>query len=261
MLNKVTLTGADDSVSPQEIIKLSNEFDFVEFGILIGSGIKGSSRFPSVCWINKLCELARNQPKQPHLAIHACGESLDGLLTKINDPKKKCRLFNKLGGDIREFKRIQLNFHGGEINFRESENLKNNLLEYTQQVNWTPEVIYQLDGVNDWLYENNDVKDNREFPRNEESGLFDRSHGAGVTPDSWPKPVHKTKYGWAGGIGPDNIVESIKKINEIAMAKHDHWIDMETKLFECFQFSIEKCRKVLVQAMPFIRANEVRHKH
>ena len=48
------------------------------------------------------------------------------------------------------------------------------------------------------------------------SSLFDLSHGAGVLPEKWPKSPSNIKTGFAGGLGPENIVEQVDKINEAA---------------------------------------------
>jgi hypothetical protein len=46
MLERVTITGADDSTSIDEMLALSRRFPFVEWGILVSKRHEGSYRFP-----------------------------------------------------------------------------------------------------------------------------------------------------------------------------------------------------------------------
>ncbi|WP_454021235.1 hypothetical protein [Azospirillum sp. Marseille-Q6669] len=55
--------------------------------------------------------------------------------------------------------------------------------------------------------------------------LFDRSAGEGRAPDEWPQhPGGNRLVGYAGGIGPGNVTEVLRKI----AATGPYWIDMET---------------------------------
>lgn len=53
MLRRVTLTGADDTVSPHELAALSARYPFVEWGILVSRcpPEHGRHRFPSLPWL------------------------------------------------------------------------------------------------------------------------------------------------------------------------------------------------------------------
>ena len=59
------------------------------------------------------------------------------------------------------------------------------------------------------------------------STLFDLSHGAGVLPEQWPKPLPGIRCGYAGGLSPDNIKEQLTLISA-AVGDTPIWIDMET---------------------------------
>jgi len=51
-LDRVTITGADNSVeNMHEIFDLSQQFPFVEWGILVSHSSVGKPRFPSLMWI------------------------------------------------------------------------------------------------------------------------------------------------------------------------------------------------------------------
>jgi hypothetical protein len=105
VLDRVTITGADDSIKPEDLVPLSKEFPFVEWGILasdhatIKSG--GRQRYPSPAWIQSL----QNQlwtGGVPRLSLHINGQWVrDLLLGKLTIPGWLPWLFA----------RIQLNFH------------------------------------------------------------------------------------------------------------------------------------------------------
>lgn len=52
MLERVTITGADDSTDISQLVELSQEFPFVEWGILVSRRSEGGPRFPSREWID-----------------------------------------------------------------------------------------------------------------------------------------------------------------------------------------------------------------
>jgi hypothetical protein len=55
-ITKVTVTGADDSVHPHQLVTLAEEFPFVEFGILLSRNSMGRTRFPSRAWLVNMLE-------------------------------------------------------------------------------------------------------------------------------------------------------------------------------------------------------------
>lgn len=223
-----TLTGADDTVDPGDLFQLSQEFPFVEWGILIGS--KSRHRFPSANWIRRLCLLANYSDKKINLSLHICGSQLDLITTG-----------NPIPGSAPQFKRCQLNFHGeprGNVGGKIAE-------AFEKMLPWAPTIIFQLDGENHSL--------SKECLANAFScvGLHDLSHGAGVTPAEWPEGgTAHMPYGYAGGLGPDNIAEQLPKIHAAAFGA-PYWIDMETKLYTGLQFDLAKCREVLTVVQAF----------
>lgn len=58
--------------------------------------------------------------------------------------------------------------------------------------------------------------------------LVDSSGGRGLSPDRWEMPDTKKRVGFAGGLGPGNIAEELKKILKVSGEKA--WVDMEGKL-------------------------------
>lgn len=58
--------------------------------------------------------------------------------------------------------------------------------------------------------------------------LMDASGGRGVSPAEWWRPETKLKVGFAGGLGPDNLLTELPRI--AAVARGEWWVDMESKL-------------------------------
>lgn len=243
-IDRVTITGADDSVYVWDLMALTEKYPFVEWGILFSGTRQGTPRYPSLPWLKELEKEARALPQ---LCAHLCGRWVRNLV---------------LGGDFtfkREheglwpwFKRVQLNFHGdphkrahgfeGAIG---DEAPKAGSLGVPARVG--KEFILQCDGVND------DIVDEL-APWLPIVPLFDRSGGAGVVPKEWPKPLPGVYCGYAGGIGPENIVDEIRRIAEVA-GNERVWIDMETRVRsnDDHRFDLEKVEECLKLAEPFVR--------
>ena len=59
-----------------------------------------------------------------------------------------------------------------------------------------------------------------------------------------------SRYGYAGGLGPDNLRTEIPKIAE-ASGRHDFWIDMEGKVRDdSDRLDLSKVRRVLEICAP-----------
>jgi hypothetical protein len=78
-LHTVTITGADDTTDIQQLVNLSAEFPFVEWGILVSKSEEGNSRFPSRTWIDRFVEVARAH--RLSVSMHLCGRWMRELLT------------------------------------------------------------------------------------------------------------------------------------------------------------------------------------
>lgn len=234
VITGVTLTGADDKTNPEELIDLSAKFPFVEWGILVGSN-GGKSRFPSGDWIYLLNECVSALHSKPRFALHVCGRLLRGML---QDASCESSFGAALTDSLHIFKRWQLNFHGEPITPAQGNNLRLALAGGREQ----REIIVQLDGVNNW------VLDLLLSDGLRASGLYDTSHGAGVLPGEWPVPNAKWEIGYAGGLGPDNVVDELGLIAKSAKDQR-FWIDMETKLRTTTgdgdKFDLWKCKRVL----------------
>lgn len=257
MIDRVTITGADDSIRPDDLIPLTQEFPFVEWGILASANNTisrgGVNRYPSARWISEIQRLA-DSGHFPNLALHINGFWVRRLLLGES---------HVVPFDLWDnFARVQLNFHA-ENNPCQGGPFSDRLREIGKQ--W----IFQLDGENG----NAHLDTANEFEVPNCRGLFDVSGGAGVLPDEWPKPIYldvfpgldgegeeqHAYHGYAGGLGPHNLAEQIPRILEAA-AGTEHtregriWIDMETHVRSGrdTQFDMNKVRKCLEIAAPFV---------
>lgn len=234
--DRVTITGADDSISPQMLIDLSAKYPFVEWGILISKNSAGARRFPTHGWRTDLQRACRGLPI--NLSLHLCGSWLQELCMGDNNLPVGC---------AERFDRIQLNFHGEETRY-DSDALAMALYELR-----IPEIIFQIDGAQGQEILSSVYSNKQAFTC---SPLFDLSHGAGVLPMEWPGAFDAASYhGYAGGLGPDNLEAQIPLIADAADGAR-FWIDMETKVRsrDGGVFALDKVERCLQIAQRFIES-------
>lgn len=242
-LDRVTLTGADDSVKAEALLEVSRQFPFVEWGILFGGPTDGSVRFPSIRWVIEelipMKELANQEGTKFDLCAHLCGKFVMLLLQEGT---------HFLDGT---FSRSQINTHGIPLEWYGNLNEIKDLIKIAQD-EWGGQFIFQCDGENNEIIKQW-VKADLGVP------LFDTSSGAGLLPSDlgevWPAHFGEGKYcGYAGGLGPENVVEQLELIKTKVPENGRVWIDMETKLFTKGEFDLDKCLDVLSKVEPFINA-------
>jgi hypothetical protein len=206
IIDRVTITGADDSTDIQWMLQMQEKYPFVEWGILVSARSMGAPRFPSLDWIRRL--LSNGSLLQ--LSTHVCGRWVRDICSGSWLP-----VAAGTNGLVMESGRVQLNFHG------EPHELANTAVATAGQMMDKRQLIMQLDGVNTELW-------HRMLPKVHAVPLFDLSHGAGVLPTEWPRQMAGHYTGYAGGLGPRNIVEQVNKIKSVANGTI--WLDMETRV-------------------------------
>ncbi len=243
ILDRVTITGADDSIRPEELLPLTEQFLFVEWGILASEKMMGSPRFPSMEWIDRLQTLAIKHDML--LSLHLCGrwvrQLLMGLLVA---PQTLIR--------CPEFQRVQLNFHAENTPCDPGK---------LHSILWSlgdTQFIFQIDGAGgnkhlEALYAENGDEFVDAVP------LFDLSGGAGIVPKVWPEPQYMANdidfiyHGYAGGLGPHNLEAELPRIAD-ASGPARIWIDMETHVRSDHDrlFDLDKARRALEICEPMI---------
>lgn len=236
ILDRVTITGADNSIKPTDLIPLTERFPFVEWGILVSKSQEGSYRFPSLSWIEQLSEVRKQNPKMM-LSGHICGrwvrDICDGNWSIAADRPKY----------MATFQRFQLNFHAQVHRLR-----KDKFLEGIKAYNDMGfQFIFQMDNVNDPLLSEAEALGVNAVP------LFDLSGGAGILPSHWPEAMGYYS-GYAGGLSPDNVTEQLEKIKKVANGDQRIWIDTETRVRseDDSKLDLDKVTRFLEAAEPFV---------
>jgi hypothetical protein len=245
MLTRVTITGADDNSDPHQLIELSRRFPFVEWGILVSRHSGGTPRFPRHEWIDNFCSAVTGYPID--ISMHLCGGRVREFLVGKLD-------WDALPSVRKICQRVQINTHGYE---------HSSTTGLWKSMDRCPgkELIFQWDGVNDHLT----------FAALAHGGnvsaLFDLSGGAGRLPSSWPEPISGVSCGYAGGLGPENVVEQLRKIDNVCKEKSGRmvavnsrpfWIDMERRVrtFDDSHLDMDLVEKVLKRSEAFIAVGE-----
>lgn len=222
-LRYVTITGADDLTPIEEMVELSLDFPFVEWGILLGSEVKG--RFPSKDWLNSFARAAENNFM--NTALHLCGPWVKRLLAGEY-------IWTDISHNLLvAIDRVQINMGG-------KPQVSNVKMIDAVRLGGIYETIVQGDGVNDHLayaLTGNGIRT---------SILYDLSGGRGIFPTSWPRPDSYLPCGYAGGISPDNMAQVLTDLGKVC--KQPFWIDMESGVRTDNKLDLGKVRTVLTQA-------------
>ncbi len=201
----ITFTGVDDSTRIEDLLDLSYHYP-VECGALFSKGKAGNGgRYPKSETIRRLTQT------KLRLSAHLCGEYaqdvLKGEYGRIPIPGT--------------FERIQINSRKPNVDFA---------ADFGKR--YAKRVILQCSGAS--------------FPPSfGVAWIYDTSGGKGIEPGYWPNhPGGDVLVGYAGGIGPDNILEIINKIVPLG----PYWLDMETKIRSAGdKFDVSLCRRVCEQ--------------
>lgn len=237
ILNKITFTGADETVNPIELIKLSKEYPFIEWGILFSINKQGNEkRYPSIEWISEFFQLIEQERagNSINLSAHLCGQYVKDLMVGSNT------WLETFENTLPYFSRIQIN-SGVAIRYPlvEREYIK------TLKMFGNKQLITQSDGINVShmtllsIYGFNNAT------------LIDQSGGTGKAINNIFYPEHKSFWGYAGGLSPENIESKLKEIDKVA--QDIVWIDMESGIrTENNIFSIERCLQVIELSKKYI---------
>lgn len=222
-LDRVTVTGADESVDPADVLRLATRYPLAEVAILFGSGLGHAPRFPGVGWVVELLRAWDSLPlsppgERPKLACHLCGEWVRHFLTFEDAPVPF----------LGNFGRYQLNTHA-QPHVVDLGALRKSV----ERLSATgTQVIFQVDNVNDELFEW--ARHARARPLLSDlrklnvAALFDLSHGSGLLPAEWPRSFVGSYCGYAGGLSPENVSGQLDRIVE--EADGPFWVDAETHL-------------------------------
>jgi hypothetical protein len=99
-LQVVGFCGADDSVDPRLLVAVSEQYPFVEWGVLFREDLQGQPRYASQEWLTDLSTV--NKGSKLKLAGHLCGNYCEQVLA--GDSTFVKQLYEKHG-----FRRVQIN--------------------------------------------------------------------------------------------------------------------------------------------------------
>jgi phosphoribosylanthranilate isomerase len=216
-------------VDPKDLVELSKKYPFAEWAVLLyrkGDEFVEKPRYPSFLWISKFLDAC---PDNVNRAVHLCGDYVDDFVWRRP-------IYN-----LNKFQRIQLNFRATPDATHVESKFFATLLSVS--IKWKLQhVITQYNEDNKELHRMLGYIKNHEV-------LFDASRGKGLTPTEWPKPLIRSVdnsryYGYAGGLGPDNLETELPKIMKAA-GNAPFWIDMESGVRTNNHFDLEKAEKCL----------------
>ena len=207
-----------------DLLAISKDFPFVEWGILLSSGEEPRPRYPSIEWIASIEPLSRQGTR---FSGHICGEWA----------RKVCRGWFPAQIDHRTFQRIQLNV----AHFLEEE-----VIDPAAMASCLPKNREYIVQVGAALQEGVALARSLQLYDRTISILFDASGGHGVTPAKWPELAFGMKCGFAGGLGPDDLEQALRSLSSSVGDAHV-WIDMESRVRseDGERFDINKARTCL----------------
>jgi hypothetical protein len=236
-LRKVTFTGADDNIEPMDLALISDEYEWVEWGILFSENKQGRfNRYPGKNWLKKLYATAKffreERKRAMPLSAHLCGSYAKDIVTC-----QEC--FPPY--DLSIFQRIQIN---GSSYFLD----KINAFGLSDKLPGI-QVILQLkfpfnhNRINDYIVRAEELLQ-RDISQHTLCILHDASGGKGVLTKTWPQADPRMFCGYSGGLNPDNIEEELGKIEQVAK-NCNIWIDMETGVRTDDKFDLDKVGAVI----------------
>lgn len=191
-LRLLGLCGADDSVDPRLLMVLSQQYAWLEWGVLFRPDKEGEPRYASPEWVERLAAARREFGGRARLAAHLCSTRVDEVL---RGDASFCERLRELG-----FGRVQVNataVNGVDMSLVAAADACERLLSVIRAVP-SMEFILQRNAQTQPLWAPILA---RGAPPNV-SVLFDESMGTGQLSASFPAPLPGVCCGFAGAARP-----------------------------------------------------------
>lgn len=219
-LDRVTFTGADYHNDLGALRDFQQQYPAAELAVLLCPSrlANGEAGYPPYSWIEKFAAAVH-----PRIALHLCEETIGNFLQGEAHVWRLARLF----------RRVQLNIFQktSPVDPMDVDFAATGLKEDTGADLIVPMNLNNADMVH--ALTNPDIQI-----------LFDGSGGTGKLAESYGRPLKGRFCGWAGGLGPHNIVAEHEKIR--AVATGSYWVDMESRVKDPQgYFSIPLCVDVM----------------
>lgn len=248
-ITRISLTGADDKTDISQLQELSLEFPIIEWGILFSPTRAGSVRYPSAPFMEKLVQA--QEESRMHLAAHLCGATMSGFIKDFSSNEPDGAWLEPHGLELstfnRTFDRTQANFNARRAKFSK-ETIQNVVRMWPEVMDGV--LITQHHGGNEdvWAWAQ-EVEQMCFGAIKAHQVLHDASGGLGKHAADWNRPFAGLLNGYAGGLGPDNVVETILN-NEDVVGEGSIWIDMEGSLRgQHDEFDLGICRQVVERVL------------
>lgn len=220
----LTVTGIDDKVDLRWVEQISDEYPWVEFGVLLSHKRRGTPRYPSPNWLADFMEKFSEADVVGSFSAHLCGRLSDRILDTYRTPFTKHGDY--FGGPplSKVFGRVQLN------GFPETINPISEFNAFAASINDHVEVILPIpnqkthDRLKTHLAKNIHL-------------LHDCSRGRGVEPVQWPEADSPNFTGFAGGVKKGNINAILDTLCQREDGRK-FWLDLESgartdDVFDC----------------------------
>lgn len=241
-LYSITFTGADDKVDPNELVRISKQYPeiAIEWGILFSISAAGKQRYPTSEWVSSLTGLSGN------FAAHLCGQYVDdiGKIRGSEDYERRT-LFLENFENNEIFKRVQIN-----SGMQPPKDFI--LMHYLRCLNHFGEERMFIVQSNGKAAGHTVMLASHGFG-GKVSTLYDCSGGKGIETE-FQEPVFNSRWGFAGGISPENVVDKLVNISSVYSG--EYWIDMESGVRTNNNFDLNKVVSVIEQAIQFNRDHE-----
>mmetsp|Transcript_139971 Transcript_139971/g.390204 ORF Transcript_139971/g.390204 Transcript_139971/m.390204 type:complete len:293 (-) Transcript_139971:125-1003(-) len=221
-LRCVGLCGIDESVDPRFVALLASRFPFAEWGVLFRPDKAGEPRYPRTEWLERLRAASAAATRKLRLAAHLCGERVNEVL------RGDFAFVESLARDF-GFGRVQIN--ATMVNNVDTSDLgaKAVHVQALIQSHAELEFIIQKNRETEPLWKHLEQALDTQVTTNF-SFLCDESCGRGTATEEWPEPHARIKTGYAGGIGPHNVSDVLRRVGKVTPAGTAVWIDMESRL-------------------------------
>ena len=222
MLEIITFTGVDERTDLKALAQISEQYPQAEFAVLIGSQTAGQNQiFPPFRTVHAFRQLTGVRT-----ALHLCGQ----YARQVSGEERWNHSLQLLCND---FGRVQVNLHGDHLK-PERVRIRNGAIRRLAILTGIKSVILQHRGPWDTVP--------LQHPRVEY--LFDLSEGSGQESFSqWPEPPEGRRAGYAGGLGPHNILQAMDFVDKHPAARL--WLDMERNVrTPDYWFDLDKVAEV-----------------
>jgi hypothetical protein len=226
LITRVTITGADDNTDVEDLKRLTKDFPFVEWAILIANQDReGTERYPTLDWRMKFSLLqSPYTTREPYTAAHLCGGKVEEYL----DYKYEVPLYDRIQLNVREVPKPMAHKILGRAAYESGRGrdiivpIKASTQDVWKDFHFYPNITY----------------------------LYDSSGGRGQTPKVLRRPISGVRCGYAGGLGPDNIKDMLKMFSHI-VEQGLVWIDMESNVRTDGKLDMAKVEHVLKEAKQY----------